>query len=189
MRTSTIATLRRKAHCRLCDSLVTAAPVAHSAELPAPARSPRRAMPQPRTRRAARPTGGATAHPADLPWRGQRTSLQQRRRRATRRRRACCAPERCARPCGNDHGSQVEGRARGLVKEYRGLKALDGVSLTVSSGGVLGVLGANGAGKTTLIRCRLGLVEATAGMVTLFGAPPTVPVRRTAASLSRRLHV
>jgi ABC-type multidrug transport system ATPase subunit len=43
-------------------------------------------------------------------------------------------------------------RARGLVKHYGHVKALDGVDVTVPTGSVLGLLGPNGAGKTTVVR-------------------------------------
>ena len=62
---------------------------------------------------------------------------------------------------------------RDLVKRYGSFAALDGVSLEVGRGEVVGLLGANGAGKTTLIRCLLGLVSPTAGTVALVGGPPT----------------
>ena len=42
--------------------------------------------------------------------------------------------------------------ARGLVKRYGTVKALDGIDLTVPQGSVLGLLGPNGAGKTTAVR-------------------------------------
>lgn len=62
----------------------------------------------------------------------------------------------------------------GLRKEYRRLRrgrtvALDGLDLSVPSGGVFGFLGPNGAGKTTTIRCLLGLVRASEGRGRLLG--------------------
>jgi ABC-2 type transport system ATP-binding protein len=59
--------------------------------------------------------------------------------------------------------------ARGLVKHYRDLPAVDGVDLTVRPGDVYGFLGPNGAGKTTTLRMLLGLVHPDAGTVRLFG--------------------
>jgi ABC-2 type transport system ATP-binding protein len=59
--------------------------------------------------------------------------------------------------------------ARGLVKRYGDLVAVDGVDLTVAHGDVFGYLGPNGAGKTTSLRMLLGLIRPTAGSVHLFG--------------------
>ncbi|MFG2110723.1 metal ABC transporter ATP-binding protein [Micromonospora chersina] len=54
---------------------------------------------------------------------------------------------------------------------YDGRAVLRDVSLTVTAGEVVAVLGANGSGKSTLIRAVLGLVPLGAGSVTLFGTP------------------
>jgi ABC-2 type transport system ATP-binding protein len=59
--------------------------------------------------------------------------------------------------------------ARGLVKRYGDIVAVDGVDLTVARGDVFGYLGPNGAGKTTSLRMLLGLIRPTAGSVHLFG--------------------
>jgi ribose transport system ATP-binding protein len=72
---------------------------------------------------------------------------------------------------------------RGLVKEYPGVKALQGVDLDVVEGEVHCLLGPNGAGKSTLIKCVSGVVEPTAGEVRFEGAP--LPVGDPAASLKR----
>ncbi|MFL6162219.1 MAG: alpha/beta fold hydrolase [Jatrophihabitantaceae bacterium] len=58
----------------------------------------------------------------------------------------------------------------GLAKVYSdGFRAVDGVSLRVERGQVLGLLGPNGAGKTTILRVLMGLVLPTAGTVRVFG--------------------
>ena len=57
----------------------------------------------------------------------------------------------------------------GLVKRYRHKLAVDGVSLSVLVGEVFGYVGPNGAGKTTTIRCMLGLIRPTAGVIRIFG--------------------
>jgi len=72
---------------------------------------------------------------------------------------------------------QIEGdappvRARGLVKRYKEVVAVDRVDLTVRQGEVYGFLGPNGAGKTTTLRMLLGLIMPTAGRVELYGRDP-----------------
>jgi len=62
--------------------------------------------------------------------------------------------------------------ARGLVKRYREVLAVDHVDLNVCAGDVYGFLGPNGAGKTTTLRMALGLITPTAGKVELFGRDP-----------------
>jgi zinc transport system ATP-binding protein len=54
---------------------------------------------------------------------------------------------------------------------------LEGIDLAVPDGQTLALLGANGSGKTTLVRTLLGLVPATKGQVTLYGA--AVSARRS----------
>ena len=57
----------------------------------------------------------------------------------------------------------------GLVKRYRGKLAVDGVSLSVGEGEAFGYVGPNGAGKTTTIRCLLGLIRPTGGVIRVLG--------------------
>ena len=63
-------------------------------------------------------------------------------------------------------------RARGLVKRYDEVVAVDHVDLNVQTGDVYGFLGPNGAGKTTTLRMALGLITPTEGTVELFGRDP-----------------
>ena len=56
-----------------------------------------------------------------------------------------------------------------LVKRYRDVTALAGVSLTIGAGEIFALLGPNGAGKTTLIGAVCGLVKKTSGTMRLFG--------------------
>jgi zinc transport system ATP-binding protein len=60
--------------------------------------------------------------------------------------------------------------AHGVVG-YGGRPVLHGVSLAVSAGEVVALLGANGSGKSTLIRAALGLVPMQSGSAKLFGTP------------------
>jgi len=59
--------------------------------------------------------------------------------------------------------------ARGLVKHYGDVKALDGIDLTVPRGSILGLLGPNGAGKTTAIRILTTLLRPDAGTAEVAG--------------------
>jgi ABC-2 type transport system ATP-binding protein len=64
--------------------------------------------------------------------------------------------------------------ARGLVKTYGEITAVDCVDLTVEQGDVYGYLGPNGAGKTTSLRMLLGLIRPSSGSARLFGRDPMI---------------
>jgi ABC-2 type transport system ATP-binding protein len=74
--------------------------------------------------------------------------------------------------------------ARGLVKRYGELVAVDHVDLTVEKGDVFGYLGPNGAGKTTSLRMLLGLIGPTEGTIELFGRDPHVEGARALAGVA-----
>jgi branched-chain amino acid transport system ATP-binding protein len=57
--------------------------------------------------------------------------------------------------------------ARGLVKEFRGFRAVDGVDLDVAEGSVHALVGPNGAGKTTLFNLLTGFLTPTSGKIML----------------------
>jgi ABC-2 type transport system ATP-binding protein len=65
--------------------------------------------------------------------------------------------------------SEVVLEARGLVKDYRRSRAVDGVSLVVHAGERVALLGPNGAGKTTTLLMILGVVSPDSGSVTIGG--------------------
>ncbi len=57
----------------------------------------------------------------------------------------------------------------GLRKSFKDLKAVDGVSLSVNAGEIVGLVGPNGAGKTTTINMVLGVLAPTAGRIQIDG--------------------
>jgi manganese transport system ATP-binding protein len=59
-----------------------------------------------------------------------------------------------------------------VVVQYERVRALDGVSLTVTTGAALGIVGPNGSGKSTLLKTVAGLVKPTSGTVRVFGRSP-----------------
>jgi ABC-2 type transport system ATP-binding protein len=59
--------------------------------------------------------------------------------------------------------------ARGIVKRYGDLTAVDGIDITVERGACLGLLGPNGAGKTTSIEMLEGLLVPDAGEIRVLG--------------------
>jgi oleandomycin transport system ATP-binding protein len=63
--------------------------------------------------------------------------------------------------------------ARGLVKRFGSVVALDGIDLAATRGSVLGVLGPNGAGKTTAVRILATLLRADQGTATVNGIDVT----------------
>ena len=56
-----------------------------------------------------------------------------------------------------------------ITKEFPGVKALDGVSLTVRPGTVHALMGENGAGKSTLMKCLFGIYNKDSGTILLDG--------------------
>jgi lipooligosaccharide transport system ATP-binding protein len=59
--------------------------------------------------------------------------------------------------------------AQGLIKDYNGLRAVDGIDFSIKQGECFGFLGPNGAGKTTVMRIISCYMPPTAGTVTVFG--------------------
>jgi len=62
--------------------------------------------------------------------------------------------------------------ARGLLKSYGKVVAVDGLDLTLDEGSVTGLVGPNGAGKTTTIKMVLGLLRPDEGQVEVFNQDP-----------------
>ena len=63
----------------------------------------------------------------------------------------------------------------GVSRAFAGTRAVDGLSLKLKAGEVMGFLGTNGAGKTTTIKMMLGLLVPTSGTVKVLGGDPSDP--------------
>lgn len=61
---------------------------------------------------------------------------------------------------------------KGLTKHFGGVKAVQGVDLTVEKGSITALIGPNGAGKTTCFNMITGLYEPTAGQIEFNGSDP-----------------
>jgi len=70
-----------------------------------------------------------------------------------------------------------------LTKSFGATEALKGINLTVEQGEVHGFIGPNGAGKSTTIRILLGILQKTAGEITILGQDPW----KDAVQIHRRL--
>jgi len=69
----------------------------------------------------------------------------------------------------------------GLVKEYRHRRVVNGVSITVAAGEIVGLLGPNGAGKTTTFNIVVGVIRPNEGVVKFRDRPITrLPMHRRA---------
>ena len=75
-----------------------------------------------------------------------------------------------------------------LVKSYRGRRVVDGVSLNVKAGEIVGLLGPNGAGKTTTFYMIVGLISPNEGKV-FFPVACVVIVKEDAPDTPRAIAV
>ena len=66
----------------------------------------------------------------------------------------------------------------GVSRAFGSVKAVDGLSLALAPGEIVGFLGTNGAGKTTTIKMITGLLRPDAGEVSVFGGDPSDPAVR-----------
>jgi len=94
------------------------------------------------------------------------------------------APPPCPLPQGEGEVGNDMLRLVNVSASYRGLRALQGVSLEVARGEIVAVVGANGAGKSTLLKSIAGLV-ATEGSIEFEGQS----LRRVAAHRITRIGV
>jgi branched-chain amino acid transport system ATP-binding protein len=81
--------------------------------------------------------------------------------------------------------------ARGLTRDFRGFRAVDGVDLDVAAGSVHALVGPNGAGKTTLFNLLTGFLAPTAGRIELAGRDITglAPERVARLGMARSFQI
>ncbi|MBV8443407.1 MAG: ATP-binding cassette domain-containing protein, partial [Hyphomicrobiales bacterium] len=82
-------------------------------------------------------------------------------------------------------------KAKSLVKRFGGVAAVDGVTIEVGQGEIVGLIGPNGAGKTTLFDLIAGEQKPTSGRVSLNGAAveSLSPHSRLAHGLGRTFQI
>ncbi len=73
-----------------------------------------------------------------------------------------------------------------LTKQFEHITALDGVTLNLEAGQIIGLLGPNGSGKTTLIKIMNGLLTPTSGSILIHGMKPGVETKKIVAYLPDR---
>jgi branched-chain amino acid transport system ATP-binding protein len=85
-------------------------------------------------------------------------------------------------------------RVRDVTVRFGGITALDGVSLDLNRGEILGLIGPNGAGKTTLFNCISGVIRPDRGSILFDGhsltyAPPHVRAKLGVARTFQNLQL
>ncbi len=82
-------------------------------------------------------------------------------------------------------------QARDVVKAFGGVRAVDGMSIALARGELLGLIGPNGAGKTTLFNLLAGSLRPTSGSILIGGADMTAagPEARIASGVGRTFQI
>src|SRR5439155_16475151 len=138
-------------------------------------------------RRARRVSHRRHQQPALQPPADSRVRLEGRALRLLGHRRSNCGP-RIA-DCGlrrADCGAMLTAQDVTFAYERQARLVIDGVSLDVPRGAIVGLLGPNGSGKTTMLRLLSGTLAPTSGQVSLDGVAVGSISRR---DLARRIAV
>lgn len=88
--------------------------------------------------------------------------------------------------------SEAVVKINNLVKEYKELRALDGLCLEINKGEIFGLLGPNGSGKTTTINCLLSLLSFNEGEIEIFGkkmTPVSYDIKRKIGIIAQNVAV
>lgn len=88
---------------------------------------------------------------------------------------------------GADNDTIPVAELRNVSRSFAGFPALDGVSLRIDRGEILGLIGRSGAGKSTLIRCLNGLERPDSGEIFIEGQPITGLEERALLPFRRRI--
>lgn len=76
-----------------------------------------------------------------------------------------------------------------VSKSYGNKQALDNINLVITPGKIVGLLGPNGSGKSTMIKLINGLLEPTAGSITVKGKNPGVETKKIVSYLPERTYL
>ena len=77
----------------------------------------------------------------------------------------------------------------GLCKQYGAFPALNGLTLSIMPGRIVGLLGPNGSGKTTAIKLLNGLIQPTEGTVRIDGEKPGIHTHSVVSYLPDRAYL
>jgi branched-chain amino acid transport system ATP-binding protein len=94
-------------------------------------------------------------------------------------------------PSAGAAGNQIALSVEDLGRHFAGVKAVEGVTLSVATGSRLGIIGPNGAGKTTFFNMLSGELKPTSGKIHLFGQDVTSMAshKRVALGLGRTYQI
>jgi branched-chain amino acid transport system ATP-binding protein len=94
-------------------------------------------------------------------------------------------------PSAGAAGTEIALSVEDLGRHFAGVKAVEGVTLSVASGSRLGIIGPNGAGKTTFFNMLSGELKPTSGRIHLFGQDVTSMAshKRVALGLGRTYQI